>query len=656
MEGSTGSAPEAYLKEALEKSGRANAILQDRVRELEDAVQALKRSVFLLSTDPSASNAVLDSSHVIGATQRPPAQPLLCRSSSTHSVMSNIASGDLAADIAGAGTPPLLTASANSFASVASGGASVGSGSTPDAPTSGQGSSNRFAPFVEKVDLKAHSAAVYAVRFSPDGAFLVSVSFDRSVVVWSLDNYISSENSNPLLSISDAHRAPVVAVEWAVDNSRLVTGGYDASAAEWDIAKGSLTPVSRYFTRGLVNAVTVSPSNPFLFFAATSRCAVHMFDFRAPARTSTAPPTPVPSYSSPSPSNSSSPTLLTAAARGVPDETTIVIENDSPVNTIHVEHNGKRIMTGDHAGAVKTWDLRMSSSSSSVSRAKPASLFDTMYNDPEHRPITHIHSSPPAVGDDHGRCLAINSYDNYLRVYDRGAFLFGNRNVDLKPLHALRGVVNRNWPIKSSFFVGQDYRPPRAVARRPPKAPRSSSVNMSASTSLSMLQSGDGNGVGDDGGGDGGDGAKQRVLWPRLASVGTTTNSLVGPTNVSGDIILDEESSLDSEGDNEVTYDSTSDEDDDDHERSNVPHRLKKARPYRPREMPIHSSFILASGSADGNILLYDVGGGAGTGDLVQTLRGHKLRVHSAQFHPTEPILASAGADSMVKIWSPARL
>ncbi|CBN74243.1 conserved unknown protein [Ectocarpus siliculosus] len=64
-------------------------------------------------------------------------------------------------------------------------------------------------------------------------------------------------------------------------------------------------------------------------------------------------------------------------------------------------------------------------------------------------------------------------------------------------------------------------------------------------------------------------------------------------------------------------------------------------------------SLVLATGSADGSIHVFDLS--KGQGDEIQTLLGHRDRVYSADFHPTEPKLVSSSADKTVLIWEPNR-
>jgi WD40 repeat protein len=687
--------PETLLKSALDKARRENAALQDRVAELEDTVRSLKRSIFLLSIKPAGAEGPAEISALLTAPAaiardraaaavshaavgvsgagadaaggRPAAVPA---ASAKGSAAGEHSASDVAAKAAAAtkfgdalrsGSIADAAAAAVAAAeeSVGAKGTVLASASSSSASASASSASPGFTPFIERVDLKAHTAAVYAVRFSPDGSHLVSASFDRSVVVWGIDNHVG-ENSRPQLSIPDAHRAPVVAVEWAdaTAGSRLLTGGFDASAAEWDVAASATTPIARYHTRGIVNAVSVSPGNPHIFFAATARCAVHMFDRRAPLRNGSATPAgsagPAASMDS-TRSLAAAPSPLSAAARAAHDESTVIVDNDAAVNSVHVEYDGLRIITGDHAGVIKTFDLRMvtsralANSRMGVYKAKPASLIDSMYNDPERRPITHVHSSPAAAVDDNGRCLAVNSYDNYLRVYDRGAFLIGSKTAALRPLHALRGVVNRNWPIKSSFFVGADYRPPRAVARREPVVRRAGGTLMNSPSNKSLASRRPSSYSFPEGG----ESWSGSFLPSRQGSQQDVATGSFNAEEDGGE----SSSSIDSAEDLEAVFDSTSDEDDDEEHvvRRGGSQPRTKGTVYRPGEMPIQSAFLLASGSADGNIYVFDIGGVPGSGARVQRIRGHRDRVHSVEFHPTEPMLASCSADCTVKLWSPGK-
>jgi WD40 repeat protein len=153
---------------------------------------------------------------------------------------------------------------------------------------------------------------------------------------------------------------------------------------------------------------------------------------------------------------------------------------------------------------------------------------------------------------------------------------------------------------------------------------------------------------------------RQNMLDASLAGSGDWPESPSEAPMASAPAADDDGSSSDdgpSENDLDAAFDSTSDEDDDEEHvvRRGGTQPRTKGTVYRPCEMPIQSAFILASGSADGNVYLFDVGGSAGSGGRVQVLRGHRDRVHAAEFHPSEPLLASASADNTVKLWTPGK-
>ncbi|KAF9182031.1 hypothetical protein BGZ51_005003 [Haplosporangium sp. Z 767] len=72
------------------------------------------------------------------------------------------------------------------------------------------------------------------------------------------------------------------------------------------------------------------------------------------------------------------------------------------------------------------------------------------------------------------------------------------------------------------------------------------------------------------------------------------------------------------------------------------------------KDIPLESSLILASGSMDPYVYLFDVGAGDGQYDLLQKLAGHTDRVYDVDFHPIDHVLASGSADFSVKVWGRA--
>eukprot|EP00743_Colponemidia_sp_Colp-15_P005563 GILK01005984.1.p1 GENE.GILK01005984.1~~GILK01005984.1.p1 ORF type:complete len:508 (-),score=66.16 GILK01005984.1:60-1514(-) len=267
-----------------------------------------------------------------------------------------------------------------------------------------------------KYELKGHQGSVYCVEFSPDGRLLASGSFDRSVCVWDMEN-----PSREKLWRQTEHNELISNVGWSSDGQLLVSGSYDHTVKVWDV--GASTVLSSYESSGFIQAVTFDPSDVNYVYFGTSHNRVCLCDMRQP-------------------------------------ETIKVLENNTMINTLYVYRDGSYVMTGDSEGNIKTWDIR-----------KRGACVSEFLNDESKKPITHIHACKPLPGETEGRFLGVNSYDNTLRVYDRCSNQKQLSKPDQEPLgqltlvHAMKGYKNKNWPIKSSFHLGKDYRFSNSAAR-----------------------------------------------------------------------------------------------------------------------------------------------------------------------------------------------
>ncbi len=70
-------------------------------------------------------------------------------------------------------------------------------------------------------------------------------------------------------------------------------------------------------------------------------------------------------------------------------------------------------------------------------------------NENTKKPISHIAVCPSDQPNEEPRYIAVNSYDNVMRVYDRGLNL---PSISYNLVHALKGYKNKNWPIRSCFY------------------------------------------------------------------------------------------------------------------------------------------------------------------------------------------------------------
>lgn len=266
--------------------------------------------------------------------------------------------------------------------------------------------------------------------------------------------------------------------------------------------------------------------------------------------------------------------------------------NDAMVNALHVAHDGLTVITGDSKGMLKTWDVRMDTCLEELS----------VLNDPAHHAISHVHASPTSDGSDDGRFLGVNSYDNVLRVYDRRSKLISSRSTRRGALGASDSRDSDQLQLACSV---------------------SGHKNKNWPIKSSFFR---------------GDGYKYKLALPPRGRLGGGLGSGSGSGS---------RRKL-TEGDGEDFTDPSG----------------ERGAMDSSRE-----TLLLATGSADRHIYLHEVtpvkhpadsNGGSRSGSagkhtqtLVQKIDAHSDRVYCVDFHPTEPILASASADSSIKIWLP---
>ncbi|KAG0286434.1 hypothetical protein BGZ96_009460 [Linnemannia gamsii] len=364
--------------------------------------------------------------------------------------------------------------------------------------------------FYLKNDLKGHQGAVYAVQYSPNGKYLATGSFDKTVRIWD-----GTTNQNELYVLK-GHGLNISDLAWGHDSTLLLSGAYDNTCKLWDVESGK--QLDSFEGEGFVQCVRFHPQDNHIFFSGTTRNMLTMIDTR----------------------KDSNPTSGSA----------IVIKNDTMVNSIYVYHDGLTVISGDSSGYLKTWDMRT------------GKVLQAILNEPTKKPISHLAISKQRGSLDgvslaeteepESRWLAINSYDNVIRVYDRG---FEPPTTMPRLLYSLKGYRNKHWPIKSAFFHGKDY------------------IAGAAGRRTGKVRGGDGD---------------------------------EAPSTISD------------------------------------------------KDIPLESSLILASGSMDPYVYLFDVGASDGQYEVLQKLSGHTDRVYDVDFHPIDHVLASGSADFSVKVWGRA--
>ncbi|KAM0789975.1 hypothetical protein ACM66B_005308 [Microbotryomycetes sp. NB124-2] len=149
------------------------------------------------------------------------------------------------------------------------------------------------------------------------------------------------------------------------------------------------------------------------------------------------------------------------------DKPVLEMRSETMINSIRSFKRSPNLLVGDSSGAIRHFSLRTAS----------------------FLPLPELSASAAAVASGSGgrkgpapiSCLALSSdnrhnvleprwmastgFDNFIRIYDRGTDPVKMLSNGPKLVHTLKGK-NRNWPIKASWFQGSDYVDPQPASKR----------------------------------------------------------------------------------------------------------------------------------------------------------------------------------------------
>ena len=238
--------------------------------------------------------------------------------------------------------------------------------------------------YVQRSSLSGHEGAVYQCRFSAEGLHLASTGLDGTVRIWTTGSGTDSLIGSHGQSASD--------VSW-MSPTTVASSSFDLSVKLWDVAKPNAeSPITSLSTNGLPMCLDVPVGGISTVVVGTNLGSVQMFDTRS---SSTA------------------------------NDGSILLNTEGAVNAVCCGMPNI-IICGDSKGYLRAFDSRMTG-------------HQDLFVIQDNRPISGIAWSPSGL-------LAVNSYDNALRVFIRD-----NSGEGVKVIHTLRGHKSKNQPIRSSF-------------------------------------------------------------------------------------------------------------------------------------------------------------------------------------------------------------
>ena len=96
----------------------------------------------------------------------------------------------------------------------------------------------------ERRVLRGHDDRVWSGAFSPDGARVVTASYDKTARLW-------DAATGKAIAVLGGHDGPVYSTVFSPDGRRVVTASHDMTARVWDAATGRQSPSSAAMTTGL---------------------------------------------------------------------------------------------------------------------------------------------------------------------------------------------------------------------------------------------------------------------------------------------------------------------------------------------------------------------------------------------------------------------
>ena len=125
-----------------------------------------------------------------------------------------------------------------------------------------------------------HKDAVDAVDLSPNGEFVVSGGWDKSLVLFKLADCFNPalQNEQIQTAIMAGHSRPILSCKFSLDSHTIISSGQDAQCKVWDVSRGGFKQT--YSGEYAVNTIDWHHSDPNLFLTGHSDNRARMWDAR----------------------------------------------------------------------------------------------------------------------------------------------------------------------------------------------------------------------------------------------------------------------------------------------------------------------------------------------------------------------------------------
>ena len=259
--------------------------------------------------------------------------------------------------------------------------------------------------------LQGHEGPVVFATFSPEGAKLVTASWDHTARLWDLAR-------GEQLAVLRGHEGPVVSAAFSPDGAKLVTASEDCTVRLWDLASGHQLAVLQGH-EGPVSCVTISPDGAKLVTVSRDHTA-RLWDLASGEQLAV-----LRGHVGPVVSAAFSPdgaTLVTASR----DETArlwdvatgqqlaVLQGHEGSIISAAFSRDGAKLVTASGDNAARLWAL----ASGTASRGDMAWPWDLARG--EQLAVLRGHEGPvvSAVFSPDGRKLVTTSWDNTARFWD----------------------------------------------------------------------------------------------------------------------------------------------------------------------------------------------------------------------------------------------